>query len=130
MFIFVILIETAVYFNGLECFGGCLFFFSVLLAETPYTQQQPAGLALAAVLLLAGLGGCKLVERLPQADPNLFSTVTEQAETKLSPTISLNATMQNAFLRSKYIALDGVLFCQLLHKKLNSKSLHLKKNKS
>jgi hypothetical protein len=33
----------------------------VLLAETAYTQQQPAGLGAAAVLVLAGLGGCWLV---------------------------------------------------------------------
>jgi hypothetical protein len=31
------------------------------LAETAYTQQQPAGLALAAVLGLADLGDCRLV---------------------------------------------------------------------
>jgi hypothetical protein len=51
--------------------GGFFVFVYLLLPKSPYTQQQPADWGTAAVLLLAGLGGCRLVEEQTTSSPEL-----------------------------------------------------------
>ncbi len=60
----------------------CLFFYSVLLAETPYTQQQPMGDAGDCFWRLASGLGCWLVEEQTQTDQNVGSTNRREVNLK------------------------------------------------
>jgi hypothetical protein len=74
-------------------FWPLAFFYSVLLPKSPYTQQQPAGLALVAVLVLACLGDCRLVVEISASIENFrYQHVRTTCDFSLDPPLFIGST--------------------------------------